>query len=112
VIAHLYQNYEARALLLHSTGRPADLLGPIRGLDIDQLDKGWHAIDVSVCGTVGSSNLTVERKALPSSSASPAIGEARMLVRFAATRAQAQLMVPDWAPDFAFHRMGFDLNGI
>jgi hypothetical protein len=31
--------------------------------------------------------------------------------QFAAKITQAELMVPDWASDFAFHPMGFDLNG-
>jgi hypothetical protein len=59
----------------------------------------------------GSSNLTDVRKVLSSPSPGPAIGEARKRVRFPAKRTQAQLLVPDWVPDFAFHPMGFDLNG-
>jgi hypothetical protein len=65
-----------------------------------------HAIDVTVCDPIGSSNLTDVRKALSSPSAGPAIGETRKRVRFAAKISQAQLMVPHWVPDFAFHPMG------
>jgi hypothetical protein len=111
MIARLYPNYETRALVPHSTDRPADLLVLVRGLDSDQPDMARHAIDVTVCDPIGSSNLTDARKALSSPSAGPAIGEARKRVRFAAKITQAQLMVPDWVPDFAFHPMGFDLNG-
>jgi hypothetical protein len=70
-----------------------------------------HAIDVTVCDLIGSSNLTDVRKALSSPSPGPAIGEARKQIRFAAKIAQAELVVPHWVPDFAFHPMGFDLNG-
>jgi hypothetical protein len=108
MIARLYPNYETRALVPHSTDRPADLLVLVRGLDGDQPDMAWHAIDVTVCDPIGSSNMTDARKALSSPSAGPAIGEARKRVRFAAKITQAQLMVPD----FAFHPMGFDLNGV
>jgi hypothetical protein len=65
----------------------------------------------NVCDPIGSSNLTYVRKALSSPSASPAVGEARNRVRFAVKITQAQLMVPDWVPDFALHPMGFDVNG-
>jgi hypothetical protein len=34
-----------------------------------------------------------------------------MSVRFVAEISQAQLVVPDWLPDYAFHPMGFELNG-
>jgi hypothetical protein len=37
--------------------------------------------------------------------------EARKRVRFAAKVTQAQLMVSEWVPDFAFHPVGFDRNG-
>jgi hypothetical protein len=102
MIACLYLNYETRALVLHSTDRTADLLVLVRGLDSDQPDMARHAVDVTVCDPIGSSNLTDVRKALSSPSADLAIGETRTRVRF---------MVPDWVPDFAFHPKGFDLNG-
>jgi hypothetical protein len=111
MIAHLYPNYEARALVPHSTDRPADLLVLVRGHDSDQPNMGWHAIYVTVCDPIGSSNLTDVRKALSWPSLGPAVGEVRKRVRFAAKITQAQLMVPDWVPDFAFHPMSFDLNG-
>jgi hypothetical protein len=107
MIARLYPNYETHALVPRSTDRTADLLVLIRGLDSDQLEMARHAIDVPVCDTIGSSNLTDVRKALSSPSAGPAIGEAWKRVRFAAKIAQAQLVVPDWVPDFAFHPNGF-----
>jgi hypothetical protein len=84
---------------------------PALGLDSDQPDMAQHAIDASVCDPIGSSNLTDVRKALSSPSAGRTIGEARKRARFAAKITQAQVMVPDWVPDFAFHPMGFDLNG-
>jgi hypothetical protein len=111
VIARLDPSYETRALVPHRRYRSADLLVLIRGLDSDQLDLVRHAVDVTVCNTFCSSNLTVVRKAMSSPSYGPAIDEARKRVRFAAKITQAQLMVPDWVPEFAFHPMGFDLNG-
>jgi hypothetical protein len=61
-----------------------------------------HAIDVTACDTIGSSNLTDVRKALLTPNAGPTIGEARKWVRFAAKVTQAQFMVPDWVLDVAF----------
>jgi hypothetical protein len=95
MIARLYPNYETRALVSHSTDRPADLLVLVRGLDSEQPDMARHAIDVTVCDPIGSSNLADVRRALSSPSPGPAIGEARKGVRFAAQITQAQLMVPD-----------------
>jgi hypothetical protein len=77
MIACLYPNYKTRALVLHSTDRPADLLVLVRGLDSDQPDMARHAVDVTVYDPIGSSNLTDVRKALSSPSADPAIGETR-----------------------------------
>jgi hypothetical protein len=111
MIARLYPNYETRALVPHSADRPADLLVLVRGLDSGQPDMARHAIDVTACDPIGSSNLTDVWKALSSPSAGPAVGETRKRVRFAAKITQVQLMVPDWVPDFASHPMGFDLNG-
>jgi hypothetical protein len=111
MITRPYPNYKTRPLVPHSTDRPADLLVLIRGLDSDQPNMARHAIDVTACDPIGSSNLTDVRNAPSSPSANPAIGEERNWVRFAAKKTQAQLMVPDWVPDFAFHPMGFDLNG-
>jgi hypothetical protein len=111
MMLRLYPNFETCALVLHSTDRPEGLLLLARGLDSDQLDMGRHAIDVTVCDPIDSSNLTDVRKALSSPSTGPAIGQARKRVRFAAKITQSQLIVPDWVPDFAFHRMGFDLDG-
>jgi hypothetical protein len=62
MVARLYPNYETRALVPHSTDRPADLLVLIRGLDSDQPDMARHAIDVTVCDSVASSILTDVRK--------------------------------------------------
>jgi hypothetical protein len=90
----------------HNTDSPADLLMLIRGLDRDQLDMARHAIDVTVCDTIGSSNLTIVSKALSSPSAGPAFGEAQKRARFSAKITEAQLMVPDWVPCFAFYPMG------
>jgi hypothetical protein len=111
MMLRLYPNFETCALVLHSTDMPEGLLLLARGLDSDQLDMGRHAIDVTVCDPIGSSNLTDVRKALSSPSTGPAIGQAQKRVRFAAKIIQSQLIVPDWVPDFAFHRMGFDLDG-
>jgi hypothetical protein len=83
----------------------------VRGLDSTQIDMARHAIDVSVCDPTSASNLTDVRKALASSSASPALGETRKRTQFTAKVAQAQLLAPDGMPDVAFHPMGFDLNG-
>jgi hypothetical protein len=83
----------------------------VRGLDRTQFDMARLAIYVTVCDPSGATNLTDVRKALASSSAGPALGEARKRTRFAAKVAQAQLLAPDWVPDFAFHPSGFDLNG-
>jgi hypothetical protein len=47
------------------------------GLGSDKLDMARHAIDVTVCEPIGSSNLTEVRKALSSPSDGPAIGEPR-----------------------------------
>jgi hypothetical protein len=83
---------------------------PIQSLDSDQLDMARHAIDVTVCDTIGSSNLTDVLRALSSPNAGPAIGEARQRVRLAAKITQAQLIKPDWVPNSAFHPVGFDLS--
>jgi hypothetical protein len=83
----------------------------VRGLNSTQIDMARHAIDVSVCDPTGASNLTEVRKALASSSAGPALGEALKRTRFASKVAQARLLVPDWMPDVAIHPTGFDLNG-
>jgi hypothetical protein len=106
MIARLYPNYETRALVPQSTDRPVGLLVLIRGLDSGQPDMARHAIDVTVSDPIGSSNLTDVRNALSSPSAGPAMVEMWKRVRFAANATQAQLMVPDWMPDFAFHPMG------
>jgi hypothetical protein len=102
MIARLYPNYETRALVPHSSDRPADLLVLVRGHESDQPDMARHAIDVTVCDPIGSSNLTDVLKALSSPSPGPAIGETRKRVRFAAQITQVQLMVPDWGPDLPF----------
>jgi hypothetical protein len=111
MIARLYPNYETRVLVPHSTDRPAGLLVLIRDLDSDHLNMALHAIDVTICDTICSSNLTDVRKASSSPSAGPATGEARKQVRFVAKITQAQLSVPDWLPDIDFHPTGFDING-
>jgi hypothetical protein len=91
---------------------PADLLALVGGLDSEYLDTVRYAFDVTVCVSIGSSNLTEVRKALSSASDDPAIGEApRQGARFASKTIQAQLMVPHWVPNLAFHPMGFDLKG-
>jgi hypothetical protein len=56
MIVRLYPKYETRAVVSQGTDRAADLLVTLRGLDCDQLDMGRHAIDVTVCNSVGSSN--------------------------------------------------------
>jgi hypothetical protein len=61
MIARLYPNYESRALVPHSTDRPADLLVLVRGLDSDQQGMARHTIDVTVCDPMGSSTLTDAR---------------------------------------------------
>jgi hypothetical protein len=63
---------------------PADLLALVGGLDSEYLDTVRYAFDVTVCVSIGSSNLTELRKALSSASDDPAIGEApRQGARFA-----------------------------
>jgi hypothetical protein len=71
--------------------------------------SGNRSMPSAFIDPTGSSNLTDVRKVLSSPSAGPAIGEARKRVRFPAKRTQAQLMVPDRVPDFAFHPMGFSI---
>jgi hypothetical protein len=62
MIVRLYPNYETRALVLHSTKRPADLLVLVRALYSVQPDMARHAIDVTACDSSGSSHLTDVRK--------------------------------------------------
>jgi hypothetical protein len=89
MIARPCPNYETHALVPYSTYRPADLIGLSEVSHSDQLDTVWHAIDVTVCDTIGSSNLTDVRKAMSLPSAGPAIREARKWIRFEAKIAKA-----------------------
>jgi hypothetical protein len=74
----------------------------VRDLDSDQLNMARQAIDVTVCDSIGSSNLTDVCKHCRHPALAPAIGEAQKPVRFASEIFQAQLMVSDWVPDVAF----------
>jgi hypothetical protein len=93
-----------------NTSSAAELRVLLQDLDSDQPDTARHAIDLTVCDPFGCPFLTDVRKALSSPSAGPGIGEALKWVLFVAKITQAQLLRPDWVPEFAFHPIGFDLN--
>jgi hypothetical protein len=54
--ARLYHNFEAKALIPHSTEWPAGLLVLVGGLDSVNLDTARHAVDITFRDPVGASN--------------------------------------------------------
>jgi hypothetical protein len=55
---------ETRPLVPTCTGRPADTLANVNGLDADHPDLLHHAIDVNVRNTVGEQKLSLVRTAI------------------------------------------------
>jgi hypothetical protein len=107
--ATLYPNYQIRRWSPKArTGPRACCVCPMSWQQLDRHGAAYNRFDC--VRTHRLHNLTRCGNLYRHPALDP-IGEARKRVRFAAEMPQAQNMVPDWVQDFAFHPMGFDLNG-
>jgi hypothetical protein len=110
--ALIHPGRETRALIPGYTDRSAEFLAIVDGLDADHPDVLRHAIDVTVRDTVGAYNLSLVRKRLTSPGAGAAGSEEGQRKDFIYEVERGAAVAPGWTPDFSFHPMGCDLNGL